>query len=97
MGKVVGYVVAAAKHPCLHGRKILVVSPIEGRGDPTVPMQLAIDGVGAGVGSEVLVCESGVAGGQVTDLNYPPVRSVVVGLIEEGASNRGRPGNEVGE
>ena len=56
------------------------------------------DGIGAGVGSEVLVCESGVAGGQVTDLNYPPVRSVVVGLIEDvGTSNRGRPGSEVDE
>jgi microcompartment protein CcmK/EutM len=80
--KVIGHVVAVAKHECLEGQKILVVTSLEHKGDPTVPMQLAVDGIGAGIGDEVLVCESGVAGGQVTQLNYPPVRSVVVGLVD---------------
>ena len=45
-------------------------------------MQLAVDGVGAGIGSEVLVSESGAAGSLVTGLEYPPVRSVIVGIVE---------------
>ena len=81
--KVIGHVVATAKHPALEGRKILVVSPVAGRGDPTVPMQLAVDGVGAGIGSEVLVSESGAAGSKATGLEYPPVRSVIVGIVDE--------------
>ncbi len=81
--RVIGFVVATAKHTALEGRRILVVSPVEGRGDPTVPMQLAVDGVGAGVGDEVIVSESGAAGSRATGLEYPPVRSVVVGIVDE--------------
>ena len=85
--RVIGFVVATAKHAALEGRRILVVSPESGRGDPTVPMQLAVDGVGAGVGDEVVVSESGAAGSRATGLEYPPVRSVVVGIVDEvGAS-----------
>jgi ethanolamine utilization protein EutN len=80
--KVIGYVVSTAKHPCLESRKILVVAALAGRGDPTVPMQLAVDGVGAGIGNEVIVSESGAAGRQVTGLEYPPVRSVIVGIVD---------------
>lgn len=82
MCRVIGHVVATAKHPILQGKKLLVVTGLEGKNDPTVPMQLAIDGVGAGIGSQVMVSESGIAGGQVTGVKAPPVRSVVVGLID---------------
>ncbi|MBI2503139.1 MAG: hypothetical protein HYW07_07875 [Candidatus Latescibacteria bacterium] len=82
MCKVIGHVVTTVKHPILEGRKILVVSGLEGVNDPTVPMQLAIDGVGAGIGSQVVVSESGIAGGQVTGVKAPAVRSVIVGIID---------------
>lgn len=80
--KVIGQVVATSKHPSLEGRTILVLRPSAGRGDPSEPMQLAIDGVGAGVGDEVIVSESGMAGRQVTGVEYPPVRSVIVGIVD---------------
>ena len=66
-----------AKHAVLTGQKIMVVKQ-EGVG----PMQLALDGVGAGIGSLMLVSESGTAGGQVTGWEYPPARSVIVGIID---------------
>jgi microcompartment protein CcmK/EutM len=80
--KVIGRVVATSKHPSLEGRTILVLRPSEGKGDPSEPMQLAIDGAGAGVGDEVIVSESGMAGRQVTGVEYPPVRSVIVGIVD---------------
>ena len=80
--RVIGHVVAAARHDCLAGKRILVVEAAAGKGDAEVPMQLAIDGVGAGIGSQVLVCESGAAGGQVTGMEHSPVRSGVVGLVD---------------
>ena len=80
--RVIGRVVATSKHPALEGRTILVLKPSAGRGDPAEPMQLAIDGVGAGVGDEVIVSESGGAGRQVTGIEYPPVRSVIVGIVD---------------
>ena len=81
--KTIGHVVATVKHPVLEGCKIMVVSALEGRGDPSVPMQLAVDGVGAGIGSRVMVTESGAAGAEVLGMPYPPVRSVIVGIVDE--------------
>ena len=75
--RVIGHVVANAKHAVLTGQKIMVVKQ-EGVG----LMQLALDGVGTGIGSLVLVSESGTAGVQVTGWEYPPARSVIVGIID---------------
>jgi microcompartment protein CcmK/EutM len=56
--RVIGHVVANAKHPVL-------------------------DGVGAGIGSLVIVSESGTAGSHVTGWDFPPARSVIVGIIDD--------------
>ncbi len=78
---VIGHVVAEAKHPSLAHRKILILD--EQAGEET-PLQLAIDAVGAGIGSVVLVSDSGAAGAEATGIEYPPIRSVVVGIIDAG-------------
>ena len=80
--KVIGHVVATAKHPAIQGKKILVVTGSLERGDPSTAMGLAVDGVGAGVGNEVLVVESGEAGSQVTGVDDAPVGSVIVGIVD---------------
>ena len=80
--RVIGHVVATAKHPAIQGKKILVGADFAERGDPGKPMGLAVDGVGAGVGNEVLVVESGEAGSQVTGVDHAPVRSVVIGIVD---------------
>ena len=76
---VIGHLVAEAKHASPASRKILVLS--DGDGDDA-PLQLAIDAVGAGIGTHVLVSESGAAGAEATGIEYPPIRSVVVGIID---------------
>jgi len=76
--RVIGHVVANAKHPVLEGQKIMVVKPV-----PEGSMQLALDAVGAGIGSLVIVAESGTAGAQVTGWDAPPARSVIVGIIDD--------------
>ncbi len=81
---VIGHVVAEAKHASLDRRKILVLHE---RGDDDAPLQLGIDAVGAGVGSVVLVSDSGAAGAAATGVEYPPVRSVVVGIIDTSAES----------
>ena len=80
--RVIGRVVATSKHPCLQGRTVLVVRAVAGRGDPNEPLQLAVDSVGAGAGDEVMVTESGAAGRDVTGMEFPPVRSVIVGIVD---------------
>ena len=43
---------------------------------------MAVDAVGAGPGCRVLVADSGAAGREVTGRGFPPVRSVVVGIVD---------------
>ncbi|MCY3734812.1 MAG: EutN/CcmL family microcompartment protein [Gemmatimonadaceae bacterium] len=83
MARVIGSVVADERHPALDRRRILVVDD----GDGDAALQLAVDAVGAGPGCRVLVADSGAAGSEVTGLEFPPVRSVVVGIVDgpEGA------------
>ena len=50
--KVVGTVVAQQKEECLIGKKLLVCETLDGRSKKKV---IAVDMVGAGVGTEVLV------------------------------------------
>ena len=80
MARVIGTVVAGERHPALDRRRILVVDDGDG-----AALQLAVDAVGAGPGCRVLVADSGAAGSEVTGLEFPPVRSVVVGIVD-GAS-----------
>ena len=80
--KVIGHVVSIVKHSALEKTKILVVRGIEGKSDPESPLQLAVDGVGAGVGNEVMVTESGAAGSQVLGIEHPPVRSIIIGIVD---------------
>ncbi len=80
--RVIGKVIATAKHPALEGRALLVLRPEPERGDPAEAMQIAVDAVGAGLGSVVLVTESGAAGRLVTGAEHPPVRSVIVGIVD---------------
>ena len=76
---VIGTVVATAHHPALGGRKILVVDDGDGGAGG---LQLALDAAGAGRGCRVLVSDSGAAGSDVTGLKFPPVRSVIVGIVD---------------
>ena len=78
--RVIGHVVASSKHPLLTGHKIMVVRPEDEEGGA---LQVAVDGVQAGIGNKVLVVQSGAAGIEVTGAERPPCRSVIVGIIDE--------------
>ncbi len=77
---VVGTVVATEHHPVLGGKRVLIVDDGDGSAGG---VQLAVDAVGAGNGCRVLVSDSGAAASDVTGLEYPPLRSVIVGILDE--------------
>ncbi len=84
IARVIGRVWATAKHECLEGRKILLVRPLDPEGRGTRDgAYLAVDSVGAGAGERVLVLDEGNGAGQVLGLDAPPIRTVVVGVIDE--------------
>lgn len=76
---VIGQVISTSKHPLLEGQKIMVVRSDGEEGG----LQVAVDGVQAGVGSRVIVTQSGSAGAELTGAETPPFRSVIVGIVDE--------------
>lgn len=94
LARVTGVVVATIKHPHLHARKLLLVAPEPVPGRPVAPEVIALDSVDAGVGDRVLVADEGNAAAQVLGLPRGPVRTVIVGVVDEvdipGAGTSGR-------
>ena len=86
LGRVVGDVVATIKHPALKNRKLLLVQPLTGDGTPTGRPTIAVDSVDAGVGDHVLVVDEGNSAAQVLGRPRGPVRTVVVGVVDEVAT-----------
>jgi microcompartment protein CcmK/EutM len=84
LGRVCGTIVSTVEHAFYDGRKQLIVratNPDGGfDGDRYV---VALDLVGAGVGETVLVLDEGNGARQLLDAKDGPVRSVVVGIVDE--------------
>jgi microcompartment protein CcmK/EutM len=83
LARVVGDVVATIKHPALAQRKLLLVQPLTGDGQPTGRPSIAVDSVDAGVGDHVLVVDEGNGAAQVLERPRGPIRTVVVGVVDE--------------
>jgi ethanolamine utilization protein EutN len=79
--RVVGEVVATARHPALDGRKLLVVQPVDAVDRPSGRALLAVDAVQAGPGERVLLVDEGGAAALVLG-REGPVRSVIVGHVD---------------
>ncbi|MBI2892842.1 MAG: EutN/CcmL family microcompartment protein [Deltaproteobacteria bacterium] len=83
--RVVGTVVATAKHPSYHGLTLLVCQPTDDEGRDVGDTFIAVDHSQAGVGDWVLVNQEG--GGARLVFGAPledklPIRSVVVGIVD---------------
>jgi len=79
----VGEVVATVKHAHLAATKLLLVQPEPVPGRPTAPAVIAVDTVDAGPGDHVLVADEGNAAAQVLGLPRGPVRTVIVGVVDD--------------
>ena len=84
LAKVVSRVVSTAKLDTLPARPLLNVVPLEGFGDPAVPI-VAIDSVQAGPGDTVLLMAEGTGARQAVlpDSKEPmPAQLVVIGIVD---------------
>ncbi len=84
LGRVCGTVVSTVEHPFYDGRKQLIVRACtpDGAfdGDRYV---VAVDIVGAGVGETVIVEDEGNSARQLLGARDAPVRSVIIGIVDE--------------
>ena len=83
IGRVIGRVWATAKDDHLASRKILLVRPLDLDGNAKGEAYLAVDSVDAGAGETVLVLDEGNSAGQVLGLDQPPIRTVIVGVVDD--------------
>jgi ethanolamine utilization protein EutN len=83
IGRVAGQIVMTINHQAYDGRKLLIVDRLGPDDEPSGGYVIAIDTVGAGPGQTVLVNDEGGGAQQVLGCPGAPIRSVVVGIIDE--------------
>jgi ethanolamine utilization protein EutN len=82
LARVAGTVVSPISHPFFEGQRLLLCDLVDAEGSPDGYL-IAVDVVDAGVGDDVLICDEGSSARQIFDLASGPIRSVVVGIIDE--------------
>ncbi len=81
--KVLGNVVATAKHPAFEARKLMVVQPLDEQRRPIGSSFLAVDkSSSAGPGDVVLVMREGNGVRQLLGDKTLPIRSLIVGVVD---------------
>jgi microcompartment protein CcmK/EutM len=83
IGRVTGEITSTIRHPFYGAKKLLVIDRVDAGGEPTGGYLIAVDVVDAGVGETVLVLDEGNGARQVFASADAPVRSVVVGIIDQ--------------
>ena len=82
-GVVTGEIYSTINHPFYDAKKLLIVSKTFADGARTGEYLIAADAVDAGVGQSVLVLDEGNGARQIFGSTDAPVRSVIVGIIDE--------------
>jgi len=82
IARVVGEVVATQKHASHHGRKALLVQPLNLDGTERGDAVVALDAVDAGIGDRVLLVTEGYSA--MTSVGRPnsPIDMAVIGVVD---------------
>lgn len=80
--RVKGNVVASAKHPSFEGHRVLIVQPIDEKGNDNGDSFLAQDSVRAGPGDAVLVAREGNCARQILGTEDDPFHAVILGIVD---------------
>ncbi len=82
IGVVMGHATATVKHPTLHGQRLLLVQMLGAEGRADGEPILAVDQLGAGAGSRVIVTTDAVQVREMVGTKASPIRYTVQGLID---------------
>lgn len=87
LGIVTGEVVSTIKHSAYANRRVLLLDRIGADGKELGTYLVAIAAVDAGIGQTVLVIDEGNSARQVIDDPQAPIRSVIIGVVDEIATD----------
>jgi len=82
IGRVVGQVVASAKHESHSGQKLLLVETLDLDNEPTGLSYIAVDAVDAGFGDRVLLTMDGWAAMTAVGRPRSPIDTAIIGVID---------------
>lgn len=82
IARVAGTVVSPISHPFFQGQRLLLCDLLDVDGEPGGYL-IAVDVVDAGVGERVLICDEGTSARQIFGVETGPIRTVIVGIIDE--------------
>lgn len=80
---VIGTATSTVKHASLHGWRLLVVQPLTTSGGDDGEPMLAVDELGARVGSQVIISSDGKAVQEAMKTKNTPVRWMVIAQPDE--------------
>ena len=83
IGRVIGEITSTINHPFYDGKKLMVVEKITPEGKAQDDYLIAVDSVGAGPGESVLIVDEGNSARQIVKSDSGPIRSIIVGIIDE--------------
>jgi ethanolamine utilization protein EutN len=83
LGRVIGEIHGTIKHRFYETRRMLMIEKTSPDGKPTGDYVIAVDSVGAGADERVIVNDEGNGARQILESADGPVRSVVVGIIDD--------------
>ena len=81
--KVIGNVVATQKALSYAGHKLMIVQPIDEKGNDISDAFLSFDSVQAGPGDVVLVEQEGNTARELLGTSEDPFHSVIVGIVDK--------------
>lgn len=82
LGMVEGSAVATVKHPSMAGWKVLIVQPLDIAGRPDGDPLMAIDMLGAGRGTKVVISNDGKGTREMVGADNSPIRWSVIGIVD---------------
>ena len=77
---VIGRVTATMKHQSMEGQKLLLVQARMKDNSPEGDPLVAIDGVGAGIGEQVIITSDGRNARSILNADATPVRWSIIGI-----------------
>lgn len=83
IARVAQTVVSTIHSPVFDGRRLLLCDLLEPAGEPAGGYLIAVDTVGAGAGETVLLLDEGNSARQVIGVPGAPVRTLIVGIVDE--------------
>ncbi len=83
LGTVIGHATATVKHPSLVGWRMLLVQPLNNRREPEADPVVAVDKLGSGPGSVVILNSDSKGARELIGDDKSPVRWFVIGIVDE--------------